>query len=323
MTSVSRFNAAPTITLTPPSSATKYRKRTGRASNEWKLIKRDPPRLTSTIMGLGGWYSSGEFRTAPTRVCLYNAANTFSLVDADKIISLDPSVAVDLDVADTICGENKYVVFDTTEFALVTPQTTIALTTDFAFGGVADVLYLPRADHHEYLVVQKDGTLIWVDLVGTLLVHKQTLATGIADIVAVALSFNCLDCASQRYTVQIVNDDGATTAFGLWRVNDTLSVASDSMTHGQLTGVLISGGFVLATDQVRLHMIGALTDGDVAHIFLFEPTKTNLYATIYYTLTLPLGDSIIHMETCNGVIDIILDNSGWIRIQNGKAVRYP
>ena len=325
-----RLNAAPTMTLAPPSKKTRYHKKVrtvwerdccGRLPKEdWELIKRDPPIVTSSILGNGGWYSSGDFRTAPSRVCLYEGANTFSLVNADNVVDLEPSITQTL--PDTICGNNSVIIFQDTDFFLITPDERIVLSPDFyPSDTIVDILRLPRSNRNEYLIVVKDGTLIWVNLEGTELVEKQTLATGIANVVAAVLSFKCLECATQRYTFQCVDNDDITTAFALWRVNDKLSVASDSFTTGSLTG--LAGELTLATDQVRLQMVGALQHGDVASIFLFEPTKSNLYSTLYYQLYVPFGDSIIHMEACNNVIDIVLDNSGWIRIKDGKALRVP
>ncbi len=322
-----RLNAASTITLAPPAKKTAHFKKVlptrvrdccGKLPDGyWKRIKRNPRTVTSTISGFGGWYASGEFRTDPQRVCLYEKASTFSLTNSESIFTL--SLVETSTVPDTPCNQNEYLIYDGTEFLLVTPSDTTSISVDgFTTADVIDIVPLARKDADEYLVVKSSGIVIWATLNGTTLTQNQELDTGISSTVSLAVSFRCLDACTQRYTVLVVDENNDTTAFALWRVNNKLSIADDSETTGTLT--LGNGEVVLTTDQVRLETVGAITHGGITRLFRYEPTKTNLYATVYYRLN--LSDTIAHLGSCDGVVDIILENSEWIRIQDGIAYHF-
>lgn len=242
---------------------------------------------------------------------------------------VDPEVS--LVTGDETECEEEHIIVDGTDFLLVTLSGSTTLTADFSETGTVDVLHLPRKGYDEYLVVKSDGTLIWASLEGTTLTEKQTLTVGVDNLVAATVSFKCLDTCSQRYTMQLVSESGGssptTTAFVLWRVNDQLDIVTDSFTTGSLDLTKAEGELTLATDQSNLEMVGATVADGVANIFRFEPTKTNLYATLYTKLYLPDGSSIAHMDACNGQVDIVLDNGGGvggiILLKNGKANLYP
>jgi len=319
-----RLNAAPTITLAPPARKTvQYKKvipsrvRDGCGKlpdGYWKLIKNNPPVVPSNITGIANWYTTGEFKTHENRICLYTGAFTLSLVNSSSLTDLE--IVPTLFVPDADCNTEEYLIFDGTEFLLVTPEGTTQISIqNFTTANVKDVVPLPRKDLDEFLVVKTTGEFVWATLEGTVLTGNQTLSTGINAIESAAVSYRCLnDECTQRYTVLVVDENHGTTTFALWRVNGKLAIAEETVETGTMEG---NGELALATDQVRLETVGALTHNGTTRILRYEPTQTNKYAKVYYSLDLP--DTIAHLGTCDGVIDIILENAEWIRIQDGKA----
>ena len=315
------MNAAPTITLAPPSRNTKYHKRVKKEVSDsccprlpqntgWERIKREPPTTKYNIQGVGEWWHTGEFRTPEGRVCLYESANTFSSQGQSK----------DLDLTEATPGfSQEYLVFDGSEFHLVSPTSSQSVSVSgVSTAGVVDVLRLPNcANIDNYLVVYDDGTLVKSLLTGTTLLQQQTLATGVDDVVGATLSYRCLT-PNQRYTFQFIDEDRKTTSFVLWDVDDTLSIVDGSTTTGSLS--VGAGDLNFATDQQLLEMVIARTFMGETHIVVFKPTLSNQVATQYFTLYLP--SPVIHMEANNGVVDLILENLEWVRIKDGNVEWY-
>lgn len=316
------MNASPTITLAPPARKTKYHKRVKKEVSDsccprmpqnvgWERIKREPPVTKFNIQGLGEWWHTNDFRTSEGRVRLYEEANSFSVQGQPKGLGL---------VEATPGFSQEYLVFDGSQFYLVSPTSSESVSVSgLSTVGVVDVLRMPNCEKiSRYLVVYDDGTLVKALLTETTLVEQQTLTTGVDDVVGATLSYRCLT-PNQRYTFQLIDGDRKTTSWALWDVDDTLSIVDGSSTTGFLD--VDEGELRFATDQQLLNMVVANTDalGETC-ISLFEPTLSNKFAIQYYTLNLP--SPIIHMEANNKVIDLILENLEWVRIEDGNVEWY-